>query len=136
MRTIYPAILIAIVALTAEADTMPVNGLTMDANGMRAGDKLSREMLSFSPDMLCDTLKSWDFFQVPSEDTVRVTHYNRFGENLVVENENGENRLSYNVRKLPPGEIFRRRETGQSVIYQECRILERVGRYGCRTYNS
>ena len=93
MRTIYPAILIAIVALTAGADTMPVNGLTMDANGMRAGDKLSREMLSFSPDMLCDTLKSWDFSQVPSEDTVRVTHYNRFGENLVVENENGENRL-------------------------------------------
>ena len=77
----------------ANAEIIPVNGLTQYANGMRAGDRLSREMLAFSPRMLTDTLKTWDFSQVISQDTIRVTHYNKYDENHVVENENGENRL-------------------------------------------
>ncbi len=87
------AMIATTIGLNAEEN--PVNGVTLEANGMRAGDRLTRTDVTFSEKMISDTLNIWDFSGLQMKDTETETLYNAFDKNRIVENENGENRLYF-----------------------------------------
>lgn len=89
------AIMIILSRLIVNADTIPVNGLTIGANGMRAGDKLTRKNIHFENNLISDSLSIWDFSSVKSLESETETFYNKVDVNTIVENDNLENRLYY-----------------------------------------
>ncbi|MBQ7941328.1 MAG: hypothetical protein IJ328_02835 [Muribaculaceae bacterium] len=92
LRYILISVMIAITCgINAEENT--INGVTLEANGMRAGDRLTRINTAFSHQLTSNTLDTWDFSVLQLKDDETVTNYNAFDENRVVENENNENRL-------------------------------------------
>ena len=95
MRTLHVLILIFSVIFTGKSNENLINGLTREANGMRAGDELTRINMSFKSAMTSDTLNKWDFSAIKLNDKETETIYNEIDSNIVVENENRENRMYY-----------------------------------------
>ncbi len=93
MKAIYSLILALLLSLATKADTIPVNGLTIEANGMRGGDKLTRIDMKFMHQMTSDTLSAWDFSKTELLESETETFYNHVDTTTVVENENKENRM-------------------------------------------
>ena len=91
IRYIISACLLTL-ALSVLARETAVNGVTTEANGMRAGDRLSRMNMVFSSKFISDTISIWDFSQMRAVGTETETNYNGKGHDIV-ENENRENRL-------------------------------------------
>lgn len=75
------------------AEDKPINGLTIDANGMRSEDKLTRVNLSYSDKMTSDTITIWDFSKISLKEEETITNYNNYDTDIILENENKESRL-------------------------------------------
>lgn len=98
------------------AEDIPINGLTIDANGMRSGDKLTRVNLSYSDKMTSDTLSIWDFSKISLKDGETITNYHNFDTDIVLENENKESRL-YGISKSGT-QLLRHYRGGLDVKYK------------------
>lgn len=95
MKVIFSLIVMFLTVFVVKSDSIPINGLTIEANGMRAGDKLTRINMPFKSAMTSDTLKRWDFSEIKLDEKETETIYNEIDSNIVVENENRENRMFY-----------------------------------------
>ena len=93
MRKIYLVVLMMVIPTLMQADLVPVNGLTIEANGMREGDKLTRIDIPFDNNKTSEMLSVWDFSAVKVAGKEIETYYNELDSITVVENENRENRM-------------------------------------------
>lgn len=94
-RNLNTVILVIFSSLISHGETVAVNGLTIETNGMRAGDKLTRIGMLFHDPMTADTLSQWDFSAIELSGKDMETCYNQIDTGIVVENENRENRMYY-----------------------------------------
>lgn len=99
-----------------KGEDRPVNGLTIDANGIRSGDKLTRVNLNYSDNITSDTLSIWDFSKISIKDSETITNYHNYDKSIVLENENKESRL-YSISKSGT-QLLRHYRGGLDVKYK------------------
>lgn len=95
MKVIISLMVMFLTVFVVKSDSIPINGLTIEANGMRAGDKLTRINMPYRNILTSDTLVKWNFAVIKLSDKETETIYNEIDSNIVVENENRETRMFY-----------------------------------------